>query len=109
MYVHAMDVRIATPSEGERDAGAPWAPLLIGACSLLVMTIRFPPTDLTGWLASSLQVPIQIILLGCTALCLAGYLIARKTDSRAGVTLNSIVGTLALASALTSTISILIN
>ncbi len=62
------------PPKGRTDVVA-------GACAIgaiLLMTVRFPPSDLIGWIASGIQVPIWTVFLGVAVL--AG--IGRATSNR---------------------------
>lgn len=75
--------------------------------ALLVMTLRFPPNDLGGWLAEALGVPVPIVMLLCAILATSGFVLAQKANSRAAIILNLATGLAALLSTLTSAISLL--
>jgi len=63
--------RVISPESPSRLAVA----MLIVTIALIIMLVRFPPADLTGWLSVTLHIPLGIpylvagaLLLGATAL-----------------------------------------
>lgn len=52
-----------------------WGSFLLGSLVVLALTLRFPPSDFPGWLATSLGVPLWGAYAALAALALAGALL----------------------------------
>lgn len=63
------------PAARARAGGRTWTSLSLGVLALLIMTVRFPPDDLTGWIGQALGVPIWVVLASCAVLSAVGFLL----------------------------------
>lgn len=77
---------------------------IAGACAIgaiLLMTVRFPPSDLVGWIASGLRVPTWTVFLGGAVLAGVGRAMSTR---RAWKIINTTVLLIAVYSAVVTAI-----
>lgn len=70
-----------------------WAAGLLAIAALLIMTIRFPPSDLSGWISTTLHIPLWAVFLFSVTLAVVGLLLSKTKPLRIA---NSVVLVLAL-------------
>lgn len=60
---------------------------VLAAIVVLTLTIRFPPSDMTGWIAESTRAPLWAVYLALTVVAVVGFLLtlgARRRHGRTG-------------------------
>lgn len=83
----SIDAARTTP---EQDAAAGrWRVItsyVLASLVVLALTLRFPPDDFTGWMATSLGVPLWVVYLILAAIALVGFLLTSGLERRHGRT-----------------------
>ncbi|MBT2486448.1 MULTISPECIES: hypothetical protein [unclassified Microbacterium] len=77
--VHQADPQIAGTGRGRVIASYVLASLVV-----LALTLRFPPGDFTGWMATSLSTPLWVAYLILAAISLVGFLLTLNLERRYG-------------------------
>lgn len=82
-----------------------WFLYVLPVIALLVMTVRFPPADLSGLIASALGMTPRAVIGLCSIVCLGGALAARNHRDDQAFLLNAVIGAVAFLAMVTATIT----
>lgn len=99
-----------TPEQGA-DTGR-WRVItsyVLASLVVLALTLRFPPGDFTGWMATSLGAPLWVAYLILAVIALVGFLLTLGLERRHGRTGARWMNLILLVGTLVSTVGELIT